>query len=110
MSRRLRVGTDSRHGFVQPGRAPEHGTGWHHHVAAFHIVLIPKDWAKFIYGDKEHLVAAGECVHQRPGITRYLFDYSPDMEYPEVVAPADFATIEIDTPAPVPLPAPWPGA
>ncbi len=41
-----------------------------------------KGWAKFMYEDKEHLVAAGDCVHQRPGIMHYLFDYSPDMEYP----------------------------
>ena len=37
-------------------------------------------WAKFMYGDEETLVEAGDCVHQRPGIVHYLFDYSPDME------------------------------
>ena len=37
---------------------------------------------------------AGDCVHQRPGIVHYLFDYSPDMEYLEVVGPADFTSIE----------------
>jgi hypothetical protein len=31
-------------------------------------------------------------VHQRPGIVHYLFDYSPDMEYLEIVSPADFKT------------------
>ena len=51
-----------------------------------------KGWARFMYEDKEHLVAAGDCVHQRPGITHYLFDYSPDMEYLEIAAPADFKT------------------
>jgi hypothetical protein len=53
------------------------------------------------------LVAAGDCVHQRPGITHYLYDYSPDMEYLEVVSPAAFGTVDVAGPAAVPLPAPW---
>src|SRR3978361_949355 len=67
---------------AHPARPPEHGTGWHQHIADFHIVIMTKGWARFMYGDKEHLVAAGDCVHQQPGITHYLFDYSPDMEIP----------------------------
>ena len=47
-----------------------------------------------MYEGEEHLVAAGDCVHQRPGITHYLFDYSPDMEYLEIVSPADFGSVE----------------
>jgi hypothetical protein len=34
-------------------------------------------------------------VHQRPGIVHYLYDYSPDMEYLEIVSPADFKTVEM---------------
>jgi hypothetical protein len=41
-----------------------------------------------MYEDKNTLVAAGDCVHQRPGIVNYLYDYSPDMQYLEVVGPA----------------------
>ena len=63
--------------------APEKGTGWHRHEAEFHIVIMLKGWARFMYGDKETLVEAGDCVHQRPGIVHFLFDYSPDMEYLE---------------------------
>jgi mannose-6-phosphate isomerase-like protein (cupin superfamily) len=66
-----------------------------------------KGWARFMYGDKETLVAAGDCVHQRPGIVHYLFDYSPDMEYLEVVGPADFTTVRAVGPCPVPNPKPW---
>jgi hypothetical protein len=36
-------------------------------------------------------------VHQRPGIVHYLFDYSPDMEYLEIVSPADFKTGDLNT-------------
>jgi quercetin dioxygenase-like cupin family protein len=88
--------------------APEKGTGWHRHDAEFHIVLMLKGWARFMYEDKETLVEAGDCVHQRPGIVHYLFDYSPDMEYLEVVGPADFGTIDIAKgPAEIPPPTPW---
>ncbi|MFL5251833.1 MAG: cupin domain-containing protein [Rhodopila sp.] len=87
--------------------APEKGTDWHQHQAEFHIVLMLKGWAKFMYEDKEHLVAAADCVHQRPGVTYYLFDYSPDMEYLEVVGPANFGTVEVESAVPVPEPKPW---
>lgn len=92
---------------VKANEAPEQGTGWHQHVADFHIVYMLKGWARFMYEDKEHLVSAGDCVHQRPGITHYLFDYSPDMEYLEITAPADFQTVDVDGPCPVPPPGKW---
>jgi quercetin dioxygenase-like cupin family protein len=92
---------------VKANEAPQDGTGWHYHVAEFHIVIMLKGWARFMYEDKETLVAAGDCVHQRPGITHYLFDYSPDMEYLEIAAPADFKTVEVEGPCPVPSVTPW---
>ncbi|HTD89690.1 MAG TPA: cupin domain-containing protein [Burkholderiales bacterium] len=92
---------------VKADAEPEQGTGWHHHAAEFHIVLMLKGWAKFMYEDRETLVEAGDCVHQRPGIVHYLFDYSPDMEYLEVIGPADFATIDAEGPCAVPPPKPW---
>lgn len=92
---------------VRANNAPEKGTGWHRHEADFHIVIMLKGWARFMYEDKNTLVSAGDCVHQRPGIVHYLFDYSPDMEYLEIVGPADFKTIDMPGPAPVPAPKPW---
>jgi quercetin dioxygenase-like cupin family protein len=93
---------------VKANLAPEEGTGWHRHEAKFHIVLMLKGWARFMYEAKETLVKAGDCVHQRPGIVHYLFDYSPDMEYLEVVSPADFTTIDIvEGPCAIPPPMPW---
>ena len=87
--------------------APEKGTGWHRHEARFHVVIMTKGWARFMYGDQETLVEAGDCVHQRPGIVHYLFDYSPDMEYLEIVGPADFATVDAEPPCEVPAPTTW---
>ena len=93
---------------VKANMAPEQGTGWHFHEAQFHMVLMLKGWARFMYEDRVTLVAAGDCVHQRPGIKHYLFDYSPDMEYLEVVGPADFTTVDVEKgPAEVPPPTPW---
>ena len=87
--------------------APEKGTGWHRHEAEFHIVLMLRGWAKFMYEDQVTLVSAGDCVHQRPGIRHFLFDYSPDMEYLEVVGPADFTTIPVEPACDVPAPQGW---
>ncbi|WP_069353772.1 cupin domain-containing protein [Burkholderia cenocepacia] len=92
---------------VRANHAPEAGTGWHRHEAEFHIVIMLKGWARFMYGEQETLVAAGDCVHQAPGIVHYLFDYSPDMEYLEIVGPADFKSIDVDGPCVVPEPTPW---
>ena len=92
---------------VKANQAPEKGTGWHRHEATFHVVIMTKGWAKFMYGDQETLVEAGDCVHQRPGIVHYLFDYSPDMEYIEVVSPADFGTVDEAAPCEVPAPKGW---
>jgi quercetin dioxygenase-like cupin family protein len=88
-------------------RAPEEGTGWHRHEVKFHIVIMLKGWARFMYEDKDTLVKAGDCVHQRPGIVHYLYDYSSDMEYLEIAAPAGFTTVDMPPAAAVPKPTPW---
>ncbi|EDT04907.1 cupin 2, conserved barrel domain protein [Burkholderia ambifaria IOP40-10] len=89
---------------VRANHAPEAGN---RHEAEFHIVIMLKGWARFMYGEQETLVSAGDCVHQAPGIVHYLFDYSPDMEYLEIVAPADFKSIDVEGPCAVPAPTPW---
>ena len=103
---------DATHGqviahLVKAIMAPEKGPGWHRHEAEFQIVIMTKGWAKFMYEDKVTLVEAGDCVHQRPGIAHYLFDYSPDMEYLEIVGPADFKSIDVPAVCDVPAPTPW---
>jgi quercetin dioxygenase-like cupin family protein len=92
---------------VKANEAPEKGTGWHRHEADFQIVIMLKGWARFMYEDKETLVSAGDCVHQRPGIRHFLFDYSPDMEYLEIVSPADFKTVDVEPACEIPEPTPW---
>ena len=92
---------------VKANLPPEDGTGWHKHIAEFQIVIMMKGWARFMYDDQVTLVSAGDCVHQRPGLTHYLFDYSPDMEYLEIVGPADFGTVEVEGPCKIPPVTPW---
>jgi quercetin dioxygenase-like cupin family protein len=94
---------------VKAQNPPDSGTGWHFHVAEFQIVIMVRGWARFMYEDRVTLVSAGDCVHQRPGIVHYLFDYSPDMEYLEIVGPADFGSVPTDAPpgAVVPSATPW---
>ena len=92
---------------VRANLAPETGTGWHRHEADFQIVIMLKGWARFMYEDKETLVSAGDCVHQRPGIRHYLFDYSPDMEYLEIVSPANFTSVDVEPVCEIPPPTPW---
>jgi mannose-6-phosphate isomerase-like protein (cupin superfamily) len=80
---------------ANPDLPPVDGTGWHRHDCEFQIVIMMKGWARFMYEDKPTLVKAGDVVHQRPGIVHYLYDYSPDMEYLEIVSPADFKTVDM---------------
>ncbi|MGI4850147.1 MAG: cupin domain-containing protein [Janthinobacterium lividum] len=92
---------------VKANLAPEKGTGWHRHEAQFQIVIMTKGWARFMYEDRDTLVEASDVVHQMPGIRHFLFDYSPDMEYLEIVGPADFKSIDVEAPCAVPEPTPW---
>lgn len=93
---------------VKANKPPAEGTGWHRHIAQFQIVIMNKGWAKFMYEDKVTLVEAGDCVHQRPGMRHFLFDYSPDMEYLEIVGPAEFGSVDVEAPCDVPAPSHWP--
>jgi mannose-6-phosphate isomerase-like protein (cupin superfamily) len=74
------------------------GTGFHFHNVEFHIVIVTKGWAKFMYDGVETLVDTGDVVHQPSGIVHTLFDYSDDLEYIEIVGPANFGTVEVKKP------------
>lgn len=79
-------------------KQPDEGTGWHFHVAEFHVVYMLRGYAKFMYGDQDTTVEQGDCIHQRPGIIHYLYDYSPDMMYMEIISPANFPSIPHEAP------------
>lgn len=95
---------------VRANEAPEYGTGWHRHKLGFHVIYIMSCWARFIYEGKPTLVETGDFVNMPPGITHYLYDYSPDMCFLEVamagtpdgMIPEEAVEPFCDTPAPTP--------
>jgi quercetin dioxygenase-like cupin family protein len=76
------------------------GFGWHKHNLDFQIYYVLKGWVKFDYeGVGEVVAEAGSCVHQPPGIRHAEIDHSDDLELIEITLPAEFETVETETPA-----------
>ena len=66
---------------------------WHSHELDFQMVYVTRGWVVFEYeGQGEHLLRAGSCVLQPPGIRHREVCHSDDMELIEITAPADFET------------------
>lgn len=82
-----------------PGRESP-GT-WHSHDLDFQMVYVLNGWVVFEYeGQGEHILRAGSCVLQPPGIRHRELRHSDDMELIEITAPADFATRDEEAPQP----------
>ncbi|MCR9254637.1 MAG: cupin domain-containing protein [Alphaproteobacteria bacterium] len=77
-----------------PGK---HSAGvWHTHDLDFQMVYVLKGWVVFEYeGNGEHILRAGSCVLQPPGIKHREVRHSDDMELIEITSPAEFATHEV---------------
>jgi len=75
----------------------EHSPGaWHTHDLDFQMVYVLKGWVVFEYeGQGEHVLRAGSCVLQPPGIKHREIRHSDDMELIEITSPADFETAEV---------------
>ncbi len=74
-----------------PGRESE--ARWHTHDLDFQMVYVTKGWVIFEYeGEGEHVLRAGSCVLQPPGIRHREVRHSDDLELIEIVSPADFTT------------------
>lgn len=74
-----------------PGRESP-GT-WHSHDLDFQMVHVTRGWVVFEYeGQGEHMLRAGSCVLQPPGIRHRELRHSDDMELIEIISPAEFAT------------------
>jgi len=68
---------------------------WHSHDLDFQMVYVTKGWVVFEYqGQGEHMLRAGSCVLQPPGITHRELRHSDDMELIEIISPAAFDTTE----------------
>ena len=78
-------------GAISPGT-------WHTHDLTFQMVYVTQGWVVFEYegpkeqGGGEHLLRAGSCVLQPPGIKHRELRHSDDMELIEITSPAEFTT------------------
>lgn len=74
-----------------PGRRAE--PHWHVHDLDFQMVYVLRGWVVFEYeGEGEHLLRAGSCVLQPPGIRHRELRHADDLELIEIVSPAVFDT------------------
>lgn len=65
----------------------------HHHDVQFQLVYVLKGWFKNEFeGEGEHVMKAGSCWIQPPGIKHRVLGWSDDCELLEIVLPADFGT------------------
>ncbi|MEM8740525.1 MAG: cupin domain-containing protein [Pseudomonadota bacterium] len=72
---------------------------WHTHDLDFQMVYVLQGWVVFEYEEAgEHLLRAGSCALQPPGIRHREVRHSDDLELLEITAPAEFATEPADAP------------
>lgn len=77
---------------------------WHTHDLEFQMVYVTQGWVVFEYdgakeqGGGEHMMRAGSCALQPPGIKHREVRHSDDMELIEIISPADFTTTDAEKP------------
>lgn len=72
---------------------------WHSHDLDFQMVYVTRGWVVFEYeGQGEHVLRAGSCVLQPPGIVHREVRHSDDMELIEIISPAEFDTKDESAP------------
>ena len=77
----------------------ESPAAWHSHELDFQMVYVTKGWVVFEYeGQGEHVLRAGSCVLQPPGIKHREVRHSDDLELIEIISPAEFETSEEEAP------------
>ena len=75
------------------GKAPE--GEWHRHDCSLQFVYVLRGWIKFEYeGVGEITMRQGTCFQQPPNIRHRELSHSRDVEMIEIVAPADFRTLD----------------
>jgi mannose-6-phosphate isomerase-like protein (cupin superfamily) len=83
--------------FVPPFEPKEASTP-HYHEVDFQMIYVLKGWYKTEFeGEGVHTFEAGSCWIQPPGIKHAVRGYSDDCELLEIVLPAGFGTVELDT-------------
>ena len=68
----------------------------HSHETELQLIYVLQGWVKNEFeGEGVHMMSAGSCWLQPPGIKHTVLDYSADAELLEIIVPADFKTIEL---------------
>ena len=66
----------------------------HHHEIEFQLVYVLKGWFKNEFdGQGVHVMRAGSCWIQPPGISHRVLGWSDDCELLEVILPAEHLTV-----------------
>jgi quercetin dioxygenase-like cupin family protein len=72
----------------------------HYHDVEFQMVYVLRGWFSSQFdGHGTHTFKAGSCWIQPPKIKHTVMGYSNDCELLEIVLPADFETVTLDTTA-----------
>ena len=83
--------------FVPPCR-PEEVSKLHYHDVEFQMIYVLKGWIKTeLEGQGAHVMRPGSAWIQPPRIKHKVLDYSDDAEVLEIVLPANFETVELDS-------------
>ena len=82
----------------KPPCRPEEASSPHYHVVDFQMIYVLKGWYETTFeGEGAHKFEAGSCWIQPPGIRHSVLGYSDDCELLEIVLPADFKTVTVET-------------
>jgi mannose-6-phosphate isomerase-like protein (cupin superfamily) len=66
----------------------------HHHKVELQMVYVLKGWFKNEFeGEGVHVMQAGSCWLQPPGIRHKVLGWSPDCELLEIILPAEHDTV-----------------
>jgi quercetin dioxygenase-like cupin family protein len=83
--------------FIPPFR-PEEASTPHYHDVDFQMVYVLKGWYKTEFENEGvHTFKAGSCWIQPPRIKHTVLGYSDDCELLEIVLPADFETVTLES-------------
>jgi hypothetical protein len=83
--------------FVPPFE-PKDASTPHYHEVDFQMIYVLKGWHKTEFeGEGVHTFEAGSCWIQPSRIKHAVRGYSDDCELLEIVLPAGFKTVELDT-------------
>jgi len=99
------VATDGRFGAniaraIHAKKATDHAA-LHYHTLGFHFTFILRGWMRTYYeGLGEVILQAGDCVTYAGEVVQSHTEHSEDFEVLQITMPADFPTVQVESPKP----------